>query len=164
MLAIMAWYFSNSVFFFRVTLNDSRCMFSWAPSSRSCSSFIILILLLESFSHQRYLMVFHGSLSDSKSPQVSNTIVSILGDLNNALLVLLFPSPPGFVPIIWWLYQEHQSQLALLSLSYSTVFFDYPARSMYLSLFSHSFNFTIHNSASSFFFVDYYTIWSSGWN
>ena len=29
-------------------------------------------------------MVFHGSLSDSKSPQVSRTLLSIIADLNNA--------------------------------------------------------------------------------
>ena len=30
-------------------------------------------------------MVFHWSLSDNKSPQVSETLLSILGDLSNAL-------------------------------------------------------------------------------
>ena len=55
-------------------------------------------LLPESFSHQRWLMVFHWSLSDSKSPQFLRTLLGILADLNNAVvwmvsLVLLFPSP-----------------------------------------------------------------------
>ena len=31
-------------------------------------------------------MVFHKSLSDSKSPQVSRTLLSILADLNNAVI------------------------------------------------------------------------------
>ena len=35
-------------------------------------------LLRESFKHQRLLVVFHWSLSDSKSPQVSRTLLSIL--------------------------------------------------------------------------------------
>ena len=36
--------------------------------------------------------------------------------------VLLLPIPPVLVPIPWWLYQEHQSQLVSPSLSCSTVF------------------------------------------
>ena len=43
---------------------------------------IIIILLIESLSHQRYLIVFLWRLSDSKSPQVTR-ILSILTDLNN---------------------------------------------------------------------------------
>ena len=42
--------------------------------------------ILESFSHQFYLMVFHWSLSDSKSPQVSRTLLSFLAVLNNVYL------------------------------------------------------------------------------
>ena len=41
-------------------------------------------LLFESFPHQRYPMVFHWSLSDSKSPQVSRTLLSILAVLKFA--------------------------------------------------------------------------------
>ena len=52
----------------------------------------------ESFSLQRFLMIFHWSLSDNKSPQVSRTILSILANLNNTVvwmvsIVILFPSP-----------------------------------------------------------------------
>ena len=43
-------------------------------------------LLLESFSHQCYLIIFHWSLSDSKSPQVSRALLSILAVLNNAVV------------------------------------------------------------------------------
>ena len=43
-------------------------------------------LLLGSFSHQRQLIVFHWSLSDSKSPQVSRTFLSILSVLNNVVV------------------------------------------------------------------------------
>ena len=46
----------------------------------------IIILLLESFSHQHKQMVFHWSLSDNKSPQVPRTLLSILADLNNAVI------------------------------------------------------------------------------
>ena len=52
-------------------------------------SLLLLLLLFyffESFSHRCQLMVFHWSLSDSKSPQVYRTYHSILVDLNNAVV------------------------------------------------------------------------------
>ena len=48
-------------------------------------------------------MVFHWSLSDSKFPQISGTLLSILVDLNNAviwmvdLLPLIFKSSSSFI-------------------------------------------------------------------
>ena len=39
-----------------------------------------------SFSHRLTLGVFHWSLSDSKSPQFSRILLSILADSNNALV------------------------------------------------------------------------------
>ena len=45
------------------------------------------------FSHQLTLMVFHWSLRDSKSPQVSRILLSILADLNNAV-VWMVSTPP----------------------------------------------------------------------
>ena len=38
-------------------------------------------------------MVFHWSLSDSKSPQVSRTLLSILADLNNAVVWIVSICP-----------------------------------------------------------------------
>ena len=43
-----------------------------------------------SFSHQRLLMVFHRCLSDSKSLQVSRTLLRILADLSNAVVWMVF--------------------------------------------------------------------------
>ena len=40
-------------------------------------SLLLLFILFENFSHQHKLMVFHWSLSDSKSPQVSRTHQSL---------------------------------------------------------------------------------------
>ena len=40
-------------------------------------------------------MVFHWSLSDSKSPQVSRTLLSILAVLNNAVVWMVFTRPPN---------------------------------------------------------------------
>ena len=39
-------------------------------------------------------MVFHRSLSDSKSPQVSKTLLSILAVLNNVVLWIVSTRPP----------------------------------------------------------------------
>ena len=39
-------------------------------------------------------MVFHWSLSDSKSPQVSGTLLSILAVLNNAVVWMVSTRPP----------------------------------------------------------------------
>ena len=38
-------------------------------------------------------MVFHWSLSDSKSPQVSRTLLSILAVLNNAVFLMVSTHP-----------------------------------------------------------------------
>ena len=53
----------------------------------------LLLLLLEDFSHQLMLIVFHWSLSDSKSPQISRTLLSILADLNNVVVLMVFTRP-----------------------------------------------------------------------
>ena len=50
--------------------------------------------LLISFSHQRKLMVFHWRLSDSKSPQVSKTLLSILAIFNNAVVWMVSTRSP----------------------------------------------------------------------
>ncbi len=47
-----------------------------------------------SFSHQRLLMIFHLSLGDSKSPQVSRTLLSILADLSNAVVWMVSGCSP----------------------------------------------------------------------
>ena len=39
-------------------------------------------------------MVFHWSLSDSKSPQVSRTLLSILAVLNNVVVWMVSTRPP----------------------------------------------------------------------
>ena len=54
---------------------------------------LLLLLLLQSFSHQRFLMVFHWSLSHSKSAQVSRTLLSILDDLNYVLVWMVSTRP-----------------------------------------------------------------------
>ena len=50
-------------------------------------------------------MVFHWNLSDSKSPQVSRTLLSILGDLNNAV-VWMVSTRPLMLKFFHTLYQS----------------------------------------------------------
>ena len=54
-----------------------------------CFPFCLLSFTHLSFSHQLTLMVFHRSLSDSKSPQVSRTLLSILAVLNNVVVCMV---------------------------------------------------------------------------
>ena len=49
--------------------------------------------LLGSFSHQRKVVVFYWSLSDSKSSQVSRTLLCIQTDLNNAIMWMVSTRP-----------------------------------------------------------------------
>ena len=79
--------------------------------------FFIILILLASFLHQYYLMIFLWSLRDRKSPQVSCSLLSILADLNSAV-VLLFPGRPVPVPFLWRLYWARQLHLVSPSLSW----------------------------------------------
>ena len=88
-------------------------------------------------------MVFHWSLSGSKSFQVSRTLLSILANLNNIVvsrvstLHLISKCFSSFTnPFL-----VHQLQLVLPLPSYSIVYFSSLTRSWYLSLFSHFFHF-----------------------
>ena len=55
--------------------------------------FIIIYYSLEFF-HQWHLMVFHWSLRDSKSPQVSRTLLNILAVFNNAVIWMVSTRSP----------------------------------------------------------------------
>ena len=50
--------------------------------------------LIKAFLHQRSPIVFLWSLSDSKSPQVSRTLLSILAVLNNVVVWMISTRPP----------------------------------------------------------------------
>ena len=136
-----------------------------------CVCVCVCYLLLQSFSDQCELVVFHWSLSDSKSPQVSRTLLSILADLNNSLVwmvstrPLISKSPSPFinpsitVPIIIGInvtFKFHS-------------FFNSLATSRFSSLFSFSFNFTLQSAGTAkstiwqvffffFFFLDCYKV------
>ena len=61
--------------------------------TRKISSTIIIILFLDSFSHQRRLMDFHWSLSDNKSLQFSRILLSISADLNSVEIWMVSTRP-----------------------------------------------------------------------
>ena len=93
-------------------------------------------------------MVFHGSLSDSKSPQVSRTLLSILAVLSNAVIWIVstysstskssrpFNNPFVIVP-------KAPITIGIIVTFMFHSFFNSLARSRYLSFFSHSFSFIL---------------------
>ena len=143
----------------------------------SCFFFTIYIIVIYSleFSHQRKLMVFHWRLSDSKFPQVSRTLLSILAVFNNAVVWMVStrsPTSKSSRP-----FNNHLVTVPKAPITIGIIvtfmfhsFFNSLARSRYLSLFSHSFSFILWSAGTAkstilqilFFFVDYYKIWYSG--
>ena len=111
-------------------------------------------------------MVFHWSLGDSKCPQVSRTLLSILAVLNNAVVWMvstrlppsksssLFSNPLVTVP-------KAPITIGIIFTFMFHSFFNSLARSRYLSFFSRSFSFLsvvsrdsqVDNFASSLFFL-----------
>ena len=128
-------------------------------------------------------MVFHWRLRDAKSPQVSRTL-SILADLNNAIVwmvstrLLISKSSSTFTnPLVTVLSAPITISITVTYMFHS--FFRSPARSRYLSLFSHFFNYTLGSVGTAkstiwqvlslfylfiyfFFVVDNHEVWSSG--
>ena len=109
---------------------------------------IIIILLLENFLHQRYLMVSPWSLSGSKSPQVSRTLLSIQADLNNAVVWTVSTRP--VIPKSCCLYTNTLMTVTRAPIKNVIIvtfmfhrFFNSLATSRYFSLFSYFFNFTL---------------------
>ena len=93
-------------------------------------------------------MVFHWSLSDSKSPQVSRTLLSILAVLNNVVLWLVSIRPPTSKssssfnnPLVT--VPKAPITIGIIVTCIFHSFFNSLARSRYLSFFSHSFSFII---------------------
>ena len=113
-------------------------------------------------------MVFHWSLSDSKSPQVSKTLLSILAVLNNAVVWMVSTRPPtskSFSPFSNPLVTVPNAPITIgiIVTCMFHSFFNSLARSRYLSLFSHSFSFILWSARTAkstilqvLFFVDYY--------
>ena len=98
-------------------------------------------------------MVFHWRLSDSKSPQVSSTLLSIFAVSNNAVVWMVSTraatsksSRPFNNPLV-------TEPKALITIGIIVTFmfhsfFNSLARSKYLSLFSHSFSFILWSAGT----------------
>ena len=70
--------------FKRTTIFDITVTYKFQLLLSSSSS--LLLLLLFYFLRAFYICVFHQSLSDSKSLQVSRTLLSIMADLNSSIV------------------------------------------------------------------------------
>ena len=120
-------------------------------------------------------MVFHWSLSDSKSPQVSRTLLSILVVFNSAVVWMVSTRPPTFKsscpcnnPLVT--VPKASITIGIIVTFMLHSFFNSRAKSRYFSLFSHSFSFILWSAGTAkstilqifFLFVEYYKVWSSG--
>ena len=88
-------------------------------------------------------MVFHWSLSDSKSPLVSRTLLYILAILNNAVVWMVSTRPlisKSSSPFNNPLVTVPKAPITIVTFMFH-IFFSYIARSKYLSFFLHSFSF-----------------------
>ena len=99
-------------------------------------------------------MVFHCSLSDSKSPQVSRTLLSIMAVFNSAVVWMVSTRPPTIKSS-----SPFSNPLVIVPKAPITIgtivtfmfhsFFNSLARSRYLSLFSHSFSFILWSAGTA---------------
>ena len=99
-------------------------------------------------------MVFHWGLSDSKSPQVSRTLPSILAVLNNAVVWMVSTHPPTSKssspfskPLVTVPNAPITIGIFVTCMFHS--FFHSLARSTYLSFFSHSFSFILWSAGTA---------------
>ena len=99
-------------------------------------------------------MVFHWSLSDSKSPQVSRTLLSILAVLNNAVVWMVSTRPPTSKssspfsnPLVT--VQNAPITIGIIVTCMFHSFFNSLARWRYLSFFPHSFIFILWSAGTA---------------
>ena len=78
-------------------------------------------LLLESFSHQFYLMVFHWNLSDNNSPQIPSTLLNIL---DYYLLLKSFSHQFYLMVFHWSLSDSKSPQVSRTFLSFLSILND----------------------------------------
>ena len=119
-------------------------------------------------------MIFHWSLSDSKFPQVSRILPSILAVLNNVVVWMVSTRPlisksssPFDNP--WVTVPRVPITIGIIATFTFHIFFQFPSEVevlIFLFIFLQFCNVVsrdskVLNSVSSFFFLDYYRIWSS---
>ena len=99
-------------------------------------------------------MVFHCSLSDNKSPQVSRTLLSILAILNNAFVWMVSTLPPTSKssspfsnPLVTVPNAPITIGIIVTRMFHS--FFSSLARLSYLSFFSNSFSFILWSAGTA---------------
>ena len=125
----------------------------------------IIMLLPETFSHQFLLMVFHWSLIDCKSFQVSKTLLRILADLDNAVVWMISICPPtsnSFSPFINSLVSVPRAPITIgINVTFMFhSFFQFPSKVHVLILLFPLFKYysvvsrdsKLHNPLSSLFF------------
>ena len=117
------------------------------------------------------LRVFHWSLINSKSLQVLGTLLSILADLNHAVIWTVSTRPvfsKSSSPCTNPLVTVPRAPITIVTFMFQ--FFQFPSKVQVLIPFFAVFQFfsvfrrdsKVHNFASSLFFVDYHKVWSSG--
>ena len=99
-------------------------------------------------------MVFHWNLSDSKSPQVSRTFLSILAVRNNAVVWMVstrLPTSKSSSPFSNLLVTVPNAPITIgiIVTCMFHSFFNSLARSRYLSFFSHSFSFILWSAGTA---------------
>ena len=99
-------------------------------------------------------MVFHRSFSDSKSPQVSRTLLSILAVRNNVVVCMVSIRPPTsksskpFSNPLFTVPKESITIGRIVTFMFYS-FFNSLARSRYLSFFSYSFSFILWSAGTA---------------
>ena len=122
-------------------------------------------------------MIIHWSLSDSKSSQVSRTLLSILAVLNNVVVWMVSTRPPTSKssspfsnPLVTVPNAPITIGIIVTCMFHS--FFNSLARSRYLSFFSHSFSFILWSARTAsrqfckfsfFFFLSFFFFFSFFW-
>ena len=114
----------------------------------------LLLLRIRVFHTSVSWWFFHRRFSDCKTPQVSRTLLSILTLFNNAVVWMVSTRPPTFKSS-----RSFNKRLVTVPKAPVTIciidtfifhsFFNSLARSRYLSLFSHSFRFTLWSAGTA---------------
>ena len=139
-LMIRIVYFLSGIFYqspFSIYLfNDLYTVNDWAIKWKTLQSFPRVIHFICLDYYFTLLRVFYTwvtswfftevwvTASLLKSPGFFSLFwpISTMQSFGWSPFILLFPSPPILVTILWWLYQAHQLHLVWLSLSCSIVF------------------------------------------
>ena len=156
------WYFSFPIFHFQ------HGMFLY-------TKFHMIIIIIITYSLEFFKSIFADGLSlEFKSQQVSKTLLSILAVLNNTVVWMVSTyqltsksSSPFNNPLVTVTKAPITIGIIVTCMFHS--FFNFLARSRYLSFFSHSFSFILWSASTEnspilqiYIFFNYYYVWCSG--